>query len=52
MYIMHLDLEATSNERKGGAVSEILVNHKDEDAHHGGSAIVELDGTLLELPCL
>ena len=52
LYIIPLDLEATSNEREGGAVSEILVNHEAEDAHHGGSAIVELDGTLLELPCV
>ena len=28
------------------------MNHEAEDAHHGGSAIVELDGTLLELPCV
>ena len=47
-----IPLEATSNEREGGAVSKILVNHKAEDAHHGGPTIVELDGTLLELPCV
>lgn len=29
-----------------------LVNHKSEDTHHGGTAVVELDGTLGELGLL
>ena len=27
----------------------MLVNHKSKDTHHGGTAVVELDGTLLKL---
>jgi len=29
-----------------------LVDHKSEDTHHSGTAVVELDGTLLELGLL
>jgi hypothetical protein len=29
--------------------SQLLVNHEAEDAHHGRTSVVELDGTLLEL---
>jgi len=32
--------------------SELLVDHEGEDAHHGGTALVELDGALLELGLL
>ena len=31
---------------------DLLVNHKSEDSHHGSTAIVQLDGTLLELGLL
>ena len=44
-----------ANDGKIGVVSEgddLLVNHKSEDSHHGGTAVVELDGTLLELGLL
>jgi len=37
---------------KGDAAAKLLVNHKAKDAHHGSTAIVELDGTLLELGLL
>ena len=33
----------------GVNVAQLLVNHKSEDTHLGGTAVVELDGTLLEL---
>jgi len=39
-----------ANNRYGA--SELLVNHKAKNAHHSGAALVELDGTLLELPLL
>jgi hypothetical protein len=29
--------------------AQLLVDHKGEDTHLGGTALVELDGTLLEL---
>jgi hypothetical protein len=32
--------------------SQLLVDHKGEDTHLGGTALVELDGTLLELSLL
>ena len=32
--------------------AELLVDHEGEDAHHGGTALVELDGALLELGLL
>ena len=31
---------------------DLLVDHKSEDTEHGGTAVVELDGTLLELGLL
>jgi len=31
---------------------ELLVDHEAEDAHHGGTAVVELDGALAELGLL
>mmetsp|Transcript_28964 Transcript_28964/g.63813 ORF Transcript_28964/g.63813 Transcript_28964/m.63813 type:complete len:220 (-) Transcript_28964:44-703(-) len=37
---------------KGDGASELLVHHKAKDAHHSGTAIVELDATLLELGLL
>ena len=37
---------------KGDGASELLVDHKAEDAHLGGTAVVELDGALLELGLL
>ena len=33
-------------------VSELVVNHKGQHTHLGGTALVELDGTLLELGLL
>jgi hypothetical protein len=41
-----------SNEREVGIVSkrnDLFVDHKSEDSGHGGTSIVELDGTLGEL---
>ena len=41
-----------ANDGKIGVVSEgddLLVNHKSEDSEHSGTAVVELDGTLLKL---
>ena len=41
-----------SDDGEIGVVSEgddLLVDHKSEDTEHGGTAVVELDGTLLEL---
>mmetsp|Transcript_3045 Transcript_3045/g.8595 ORF Transcript_3045/g.8595 Transcript_3045/m.8595 type:complete len:218 (-) Transcript_3045:42-695(-) len=32
--------------------SQLLVDHEGEDSHHGGTALVELDGALLELGLL
>ena len=32
--------------------SELLVNHKSKDSHHGGTSLVKLDGTLLKLGLL
>ena len=32
--------------------AELLVDHEGEDAHHGGTALVELDGALVELGLL
>jgi hypothetical protein len=29
--------------------TELFVDHKGKDTHHGGTALVELNGTLLEL---
>ena len=37
---------------KGDGASELLVDHEAEDAHLGGTAVVELDGALLELGLL
>ena len=48
-------LERTIPDRAGGdgsEVSELFVDHKSEDSHHGGTAVVKLDGTLLELGLL
>mmetsp|Transcript_29590 Transcript_29590/g.71529 ORF Transcript_29590/g.71529 Transcript_29590/m.71529 type:complete len:170 (+) Transcript_29590:68-577(+) len=33
-------------------VSELFMDHQTEDAHHGGTAVVQLDGTLLQLSLL
>ena len=44
-----------ANDGKIGVVSEgddLLVDHKSEDTEHGGTAVVELDGTLLKLGLL
>jgi len=44
-----------SDDGELGVVSQrndLLVDHKSEDTHHGGTAVVELDGTLLELGLL
>jgi hypothetical protein len=41
-----------SDDGKIGVVSkglDLLVDHKSEDSEHGGTAVVELDGTLLKL---
>ncbi len=41
-----------SNDGKIGIISErddLLVDHESEDSHHGGTAIVQFNGTLLEL---
>mmetsp|Transcript_9890 Transcript_9890/g.21286 ORF Transcript_9890/g.21286 Transcript_9890/m.21286 type:complete len:215 (+) Transcript_9890:269-913(+) len=35
--------------KDGSQVSELFVDHKTEDSHHGGTSVVELDGTLLHL---
>ena len=37
----------SSNNRDGS--SQLFVDHKSEDSHHGGTSVVELDGTLGEL---
>ena len=34
---------------KGEGSTELVMNSETEDAHHGGTALVELDGALLEL---
>ena len=44
-----------SNDGEVGVISkglDLLVDHKSEDAHHGGTAVVELDGALGELGLL
>jgi hypothetical protein len=44
-----------SNNGKIGIISErddLLVDHESEDSHHGGTAIVQFNGTLLELGLL
>ena len=33
----------------GSEVSELFVNHKSEDSHHGGTSVVQFDGTLGKL---
>ena len=33
----------------GDGSTELLVDHKSEDAHHGSTAVVQLNGTLGEL---
>ena len=33
----------------GELSSELLVNHKSKDSHHGGTSVVQLNGTLLKL---
>merc|ERR1719416_380479 len=48
-------LYKVSNDGKLGVVSEgddLLVDHKSKDTQHGGTAVVELDGTLGELGLL
>ena len=35
--------------KDGSQVSELFVDHKTEDSHHGGTSVVKLDGTLLHL---
>ena len=39
-----------SNDRDSS--SELLVNHKSKDTHHGGTSVVQLNGTLLKLGIL
>jgi len=39
-----------SNDREDS--SELLVDHKAKDSHHGGTSVVELNGTLAELGLL
>ncbi|EJK46847.1 hypothetical protein THAOC_34469 [Thalassiosira oceanica] len=49
------DLGEVSNDGKIRVVTErdnLLVDHKSKDTEHGGTAVVELDGTLLELGLL
>ena len=49
------NLDKVSNDGKIRVVSEgdnLLMHHKSKDAHHGGAAVVELDGTLGELGLL
>jgi hypothetical protein len=44
-----------SNDGEVGIVSEgddLLVNHKSKDSHHGGTSVVQLNGTLGELGLL
>ena len=36
----------------GDGASDLLVDHKSKNSHHSGTALVELNGTLLELPLL
>ena len=47
-------LEDTDDGEVGNHVDlvELLVDHEAEDAHHGGTAVVELDGALGELGLL
>ncbi len=50
-----IHLLKVSNDGKIGVVSkrdDLLVNHKSENSHHGGTAVVEFDGALLELGLL
>jgi len=47
-----INLDKVSDDGKIGVVSEgdnLLVHHKSKDTHHGGAAVVELDGTLGKL---
>ena len=49
------DLAEVSNDGKIRVVTkrdDLLVDHKSEDTHHGGAAVVQLDGTLGELGLL
>ncbi|KAL7502341.1 hypothetical protein ACHAXN_000317 [Cyclotella atomus] len=39
------------SDNRNGA-SELLVNHKSKDSHHGSTAVVQLDGTLGKLGLL
>eukprot|EP00585_Thalassiosira_rotula_P016193 CAMPEP_0196168690 /NCGR_PEP_ID=MMETSP0911-20130528/3377_1 /TAXON_ID=49265 /ORGANISM="Thalassiosira rotula, Strain GSO102" /LENGTH=67 /DNA_ID=CAMNT_0041434735 /DNA_START=83 /DNA_END=282 /DNA_ORIENTATION=+ len=44
-----VNLYKVSNDGKIGIISKgnnLLVDHKAKDTHHGGTAVVELDGTL------
>eukprot|EP00566_Odontella_aurita_P036924 CAMPEP_0113591660 /NCGR_PEP_ID=MMETSP0015_2-20120614/37393_1 /TAXON_ID=2838 /ORGANISM="Odontella" /LENGTH=77 /DNA_ID=CAMNT_0000498067 /DNA_START=291 /DNA_END=521 /DNA_ORIENTATION=- /assembly_acc=CAM_ASM_000160 len=52
-YGSHL-LEGANDGKVGDHVDliELLVHHEAEDAHHGGAAIVQLDGALGELGLL
>ena len=46
------NLYKVANDGKLGVVSEgddLLMDHKSEDSEHGGTSVVELDGTLLKL---
>ena len=48
-------LNEVSYDGKIRVISEghnLLVDHQSKDTHHGGTAVVELDGTLLELGLL
>eukprot|EP00580_Thalassiosira_gravida_P001041 CAMPEP_0201601606 /NCGR_PEP_ID=MMETSP0492-20130828/2537_1 /ASSEMBLY_ACC=CAM_ASM_000837 /TAXON_ID=420259 /ORGANISM="Thalassiosira gravida, Strain GMp14c1" /LENGTH=99 /DNA_ID=CAMNT_0048064887 /DNA_START=199 /DNA_END=494 /DNA_ORIENTATION=- len=48
-------LDKVSNDGKIGIVSKgnnLLVDHKSKDTQHGGTAVVELDGTLGKLGLL
>jgi hypothetical protein len=55
MYITQSSVRKAKNldtGEKGVNVSELVVNHKSQQSHHGGTALVELDGTLLKLGLL
>ena len=39
-------------ETDDGVALDLLVHHKAKDTHHGGTAVVELNGTLAELGLL
>jgi hypothetical protein len=48
-------LVEVADDWKIGVISkrdDFLMNHKSEDSHHGGTAVVQLNGTLLELGLL